>query len=135
MTNTLLSFGGEADNIYYKGHYLLTIQKVRKRDYVPLTELEEVRDWLESNGVIFHQYVIEAHGRYKQPHIHAHVYYPGRYKHLTKVGDGDKFPIFQVLWKRMHSYKGLRSYLHKFNRFEREQQLDEHYYRHNYGFK
>lgn len=120
-------------DIYY-GHYLITIHKQDKYSYADESDINDIKKHLERSGIKFNKYCLEANGRHGQTHMHAMVYYKGRYKPFTSYGDGKHFDYYKIDWKPVKCFRGAIDYIMKNQPYEAEQQIATHYYRYNYGF-
>ncbi len=122
--------------------YIVTIRKSQVKDYVSYDDLKKrvagLCLCLPSLNVIIQGY--EAHGLYRQLHVHLLVYSPKRisYRLINGKFKGDGY-IYHFKRCNIGDHEDIEScckYITKndSNMYEREQTLIENYYNYHYGF-
>ncbi len=112
--------------------YLVTISCNQKRQHVTKEQLSDIVEWLKRCSVTVTKVVYEAHGLYRQLHIHAIVLYKGRYTLLTKYGCRQSTGRdYQIHWRRITSLEGVDTYLHK--QYEPHVLSRNHYHNHYFN--
>ncbi len=122
--------------------YIITIRKSQVLDYVSYSDLK-IRIaglCLRLPDLTITVSGFEAHGLYKQLHVHMLGYSAKRinYKSINKYFSGDRF-IYHFKRATVNDYEDMQSiisYICKYDKniYARQQILVSNYYRYHYGF-